>query len=66
MTDEPGSPLLRMRCCVCGDGDMDYAVDYLEMTLRTEFSTAEQRFGVHAACLSTVLSPGFRIEIIGD
>ena len=64
MTD-PDSPLVRMRCCICASDDMDFAVDYVELTLRSDYSTAEQRFGAHAACLSTVLAPGFRVEIIG-
>jgi hypothetical protein len=42
MTDEPGSPLARMRCCVCGADDMDHAVDYVEMTLRSDLSSADQ------------------------
>ena len=63
MTDRE-SPLVRMRCCICASDDVDYAVDYVELTLRSDYSTAEQRFGAHAACLSTVLAPGFRVEII--
>lgn len=63
VTDPDAAPT-RMRCCLCASDDMDYAVDYVELTLRSDFSTAEQRFGAHAACLSTVLAPGFRIEII--
>lgn len=63
MTD-PDSSLVRLRCCICASDDMDYAVDYVELTLRSDISSAEQRFGAHAACLSTVLAPGFRVEII--
>lgn len=61
---DPDASAVRMRCCICASDDMDFAIDYVELTLRVDFSPAEQRFGAHAACLATVLAPGFRVEIV--
>jgi hypothetical protein len=52
----------RLTCCICGI-DTGEAVDYVEMSLTTDYTDGFQVLGVHAACLNGVTRDGFVIEV---
>lgn len=47
----------RLACAICGL-DTAEAVDYVEMSLTTDYSDGFQVLGSHAACLNGVLDHG--------
>lgn len=52
----------RLRCSICGLGTSD-AIDYVELSLETDYTDGFQCLGAHAACLNSVLADGFAVEV---